>query len=567
MIRGTSGCLLVLLLACSCSGQGTVFSPPQDVADGGDVFADGVTPGDDSDGGHVDGSAPDWIPGVDTQDDVSSDALLDVLGDLAIDVGEDFVADVGPDDGPDGGGLDEPWAPCDEGSPCPGGDQICLLLPGEEAVGVCVVPCGPGGGDCPPSQDCVVPDPDGAPDVGFCFLSAGHLEPCDAAAGLVCTGGRSCLAPLAGGEAVCTDFCVQDEALCPDLTTCAPVTEEGVIEGWGACLPASPLTPCAGDLACTAQEVCAIPDAGMASPLCLLSCSTPGALCAFGGTCTLLGAPGGQAAACVYHQGAAEWCDPLKGWICAEGRICLDVDDPTGFGRCAAACADDVDCEAHEVCADGLAQDGGSAFGCLPPSQAGSPLPACDELWPCDAPGVCVAGACAAPCADGCPDTQSCIDGGCVHTSPAGHACAPGWGWLCIDGGVCAKDAAADSGVCTSTCTGDGECPPDEACLPGPDGASLCFTPKGFGGACSYSLGSACADDGHCMFLGSGAAGFCTASCPGMGQGGCPDGPPGTLSDCMLNAGGQTWCAFLCGPFGSDCPEGMSCDISGVCLP
>ncbi|MFH1532582.1 MAG: hypothetical protein ABIK09_17800 [Pseudomonadota bacterium] len=563
MIRRAIGVLAALVLGASlvaCSGQGTGFLDPHDTVGGDDGLADGAGP---ADGAVVDadGVAPDGAPGADTGD-VLSDALPDG-GDSVADVDGDLIIDLVPD----GGDPDEPWGPCDAGSPCSGGGQICLLLPGDEAAGVCVVPCSPGGGECPPSEECVVPDPDGAPENGYCFLPAGHLEPCDVKEGLVCTGGRTCLAPLAGGAAVCTVFCVEDESLCPDLTTCAPVTEEGVAEGWGACLPVSPLIPCAGDLACAGQEVCATPDVNTAPFLCLPSCGTPGAPCATGGTCTLLDGPGGEMPACVHLQGAAEWCDPLKGWTCAEERICLDVDDPTGFGRCAKGCTSDMNCASHEVCTAGVSPGGGEVSGCLPPSLAGPSLPACNPAWPCEPPAVCVAGACAAPCGDGCPPGQSCVDDGCVHASSVGHGCAPGWGWLCADGGDCSKDVAADSGVCAQACGVDGDCPPDEDCLPGPDGVPLCLTPVTFGGACSFSLGAACADGGHCMFLGSGAAGFCTETCPGIGHGGCPDGPAGTLSDCMLNSGGQTWCAFLCGPFGADCPVGMTCEISGVCLP
>lgn len=555
-------CLAAVLGAAlsGCPGQGTHFSGDEDQGAGASdamadvaVLEDGVSGGDDM--------AADAIPGADTVAEVSEDVLDAVLVDLPLDGASDLSSDAGADSEE----PPAPWAPCSQAAPCAGGGEICLLLPGEEATGVCVVPCVPGGDDCPPSQGCVVPDPEGAPDTGYCFLPTGQLEPCDASAGHVCTDGRSCLAPLAGGVAVCTDFCVAEEALCPDMTSCAPVTEEGVAEGWGACLPVEPAVPCLGDLGCTTAEVCVSP--GVGGLLCLPSCDTPGVPCATGGTCTLADGPGGAVTACLHHQGAAEWCDPLRGWVCADDRTCLDVGDPTGFGRCAGACDGDVDCVSHEVCVAGSDSGGAATLGCLPPSLAGPPLPACDPSWPCAAPAVCVDGACVAPCADGCPGGQSCVDDGCVHQSPMGHACAPGWGWLCADGGTCAKDTKAESGVCTTACGGDGDCPPDMACLAGPGDEALCLTPVGFGSACAFSLGTACADDGYCMFLGSGAAGFCSAACPGIGQGGCPAGPAGTLSDCMLNTGGQTWCAFLCGPFGAECPGEMTCDASGVCLP
>jgi len=76
-----------------------------------------------------------------------------------------------------------------------------------------------------------------------------------------------------------------------------------------------------------------------------------------------------------------------------------------------------------------------------------------------------------------------------------------------------------------------------------------------------------CGEGLLCMTLGSATAGFCSAACPGIGQGGCPPGPPGTLADCMLSSRGQAWCAFLCGPFGAACPEGMSCNATGFCMP
>ncbi len=552
-------CVLAFLgfALSGCPGQGTTFSGDEDQ---GAVAADtrsGVdVPGDAPRG---DGAATDERSPTDTASDAPADATDDLSSELTADGGMDLSSDGVPD------GVDPstPWAPCDQSTPCAGGDEICLLLPGDEAAGICAVPCAPGAEDCPPSQGCVVPDPESAPDTGYCFLPAGHLEPCDVEAGLVCTGGRSCLAPLAGGLAVCTDFCVPEEALCPDMTTCAPVTEEGVAAGWGACLPVEAAASCAGDLDCAATEVCGAPGIG---DLCLPSCSTPGAPCPEGGTCTLVEGPAGSVTACLHHQGAAEWCDLLKGWICADDRACLNVGDPTGFGRCAGACDEDVDCASHEVCAGGTDPGGAAVLGCLPPSLAGPSLPACDPVWPCAAPAVCVGGACVASCAEGCPEGQSCVDGGCVHVSPIGHACAPGWGWLCAAGGACAKDTKAESGVCTTACDGDGDCPPGAACLPGPGDSPLCLTPVGFGATCAFSLGMAC-EDGICMFLGSGATGFCTASCPGIGQGGCPAGPPGTLSDCMLSSGGQTWCAFLCGPFGTECPGEMTCDASGVCLP
>ena len=572
MIRVTSILWLLVhfsLVIC-CSGQGTGFSGLTDSV-GGDVLVDGVTPvdgaGADADGVGPDWGGADWIPGVDTSGDALSDVHLDAGVDLIGDAGDD-LGDVGPDGEADGGGPDESWAPCGEGSPCSGGDQICLLLPGDDAVGVCVDPCVPGGDDCPPSQSCVVPDPDGAPEVGYCFLPAGHLEPCNVSEGLVCDGGRSCLAPMGGGESVCTDFCVPGEALCPDLTSCAPVTEQGVIDGWGACLPIAPLADCAGDLACSAQEVCATPDGSVVPFICLPACETAGAPCSTGGSCMLLDTPSEeQVTACVYYQAAADWCDPIKGWLCDDGLSCLDVDDPTGFGLCAADCAVNLDCAGYEVCVEGLTPNGVPTKGCLSPSLAGAPLPACNDVWPCEGTDVCVEGACVEPCSDGCPASQNCVDGGCVYASPLGHSCAPGWAWLCVGDATCSLDKGSDAGVCVSTCLDDGDCSPEESCFPGPAQGQLCLTAVGFGGACSFGLGTACDDDGYCMFLGSGAAGFCTAACPGIGQGGCPDGPPGTLSDCMLSSGGQTWCAFLCGPFSADCPEGMTCDAAGVCLP
>ncbi len=519
-----------------CPGEGKKFSGETgDLTTPEDALSDGGVPGVDT--RSVDGEAPDWIPGMDTPGDLPSDVPGDDTSDLIFDGGaEDLGSDMGPEVVEPG----EPWAPCSQQAPCVGDAEICLLLPGDEAMGICVLPCAPGAGDCAPSMDCVVPDPDSAPDTGFCFLPAGHLEPCDAAVGRVCSDGRSCLAPLTGGDAVCTDFCVQDEALCPDLTSCQPVTEEGAAEGWGACLPVAAPFPCSGPA---------------------------GAACPGGGTCTESEAPDGPPLICLHLQGASELCDAPKGWACKDGLACVDVTDPTGFGRCATPCGTSVDCLPHEVCVVGTDADGGVALGCLPPSLAGPALPACNDAFPCEAPDACVEGACVAPCDGDCPDGQGCVDGGCVHLSTSGKACAPGWGWLCADEAVCATDTKAESGICTSACGGDGDCPPGDACLPGPDGASLCLLPVDFGGACAFSLGTACAGDGHCMFLGSGAAGFCTAACPGIGQGGCPEGPAGTLSDCMLNSGGQSWCAFLCGPFGSDCPDGMNCDVSGVCLP
>ena len=575
MARTIFGCLVALILVLTmvgCPGQGSSFS-----GDGGavgDSVSDSGRLGDVEDRG--DGT--EWPDGTTPPDGLGDDAVSEVLedggwpdqfADGGADGGEDLGGeDLGGEDlgGEDAGDPGEPWAPCSAGNPC-SDPQICLLLPGSETDGICVVPCVPGDQSCPPSQDCIVPDPDDAPDTGYCFLPAGHLEPCDVVEGRICSNGRYCLAPMAGGVAVCTDFCIPDEALCPDLTACAPVSEEGVAEGWGACLPEPAAVPCSGDLECANTEICVTPAPGATPTLCMPACDSPGAACTFGGTCMLLGGPGGEAGACLHPQDAAEWCDPFSGWICDEDLVCLEVDDPTGFGRCAAPCVQDADCEVHEVCAEGKGPGDVFALGCLPPSLTGAPSAPCNDAWPCPVGEVCVEGACAPTCDDGCPgDHQVCQGGGCVHTAPVGHGCASGWGWLCADGLTCASDEGASSGICAMSCGVDDDCPPGKACLPGPD-EDLCLDPISFGDECSFSVGAGCADDGHCMFLGSGATGFCTAACPGIGQGGCPAGPPGTLADCMLNSGGQTWCAFLCGPFGSDCPDGMTCDASGVCLP
>ena len=565
MCRGTSVIpILITAMIYACSGQGSTF--PGDGA--GDATAETI-PGADALGDSVavdpDLFLPDGapLPDVGGDDAPTGDALGDVPGDLTVDGGEDVPGDQVGDGDP---GPEEPWAPCSADAPCADAAHVCLILPDSDTQGVCVAPCTPGAGDCPPSHACVVPDPNGAPEVGYCFLPAGHLEPCEPAAGRVCVGGRYCLAPLGTDAAICTDFCIEDEALCPDLTECAPVSEEGVVEGWGACLPVAKATPCAGDLECEFTEICVTP--GEVPSICLISCMTPGTPCSTGGVCELLDGPGGPTHACVHRQGAAEWCDPARGWPCADGRICLDVGDATGFGRCATPCSSDTGCAAHESCAPGTAPDGAAAQGCLPPALAGPPRTACNDAWPCEDPGVvCVAGACAPACGDGCPDNQICVGGCCVYASSLGHACAPGWGWLCAEGAACAIDPGKDGGVCASSCDGDGDCLPGQACLPGPDDLPLCFTPADFAAPCAFSLGIACTEDLLCMTLGSSGVGFCTASCPGIGQGGCPPGPPGTFADCMLNSGGQTWCAFLCGPFGADCPEGMTCDAVGFCLP
>jgi hypothetical protein len=226
MRRSPSFLLVLSLLGCTgpgCTGQGNDYHG--DASDGvlSDVPADGTSgdgrltdvPAGEDHGGPVDGRSP--------RDGTGPDGLPDG--------GPDADEDVAGVDGDGGTGPGEPFGPCTTGIPCPGPGEICLLLPDSDTDGVCVHGCSPGGDDCPPWETCVVPNPDTAPAVGYCFLPAGNLEPCDPMEGRVCVDDRFCLAELGGEAAVCTDFCIADEALCPDLTSCRPVSAEGVAEG------------------------------------------------------------------------------------------------------------------------------------------------------------------------------------------------------------------------------------------------------------------------------------------------------------------------------------------------
>ena len=187
---------------------------------------------------------------------------------------------------------------------------------------------------------------------------------------------------------------------------------------------------------------------------------------------------------------------------CADGEVCLFVDedgnyDPDANGFCSAVeCEGDGDCGRGESCIDGICYEGSvdNSCECSDDCESGqicfagscrAPLTSCSNDCECVEGQTCVEGVCEAPvseCDPACGEGQTCVDGACQ----AGAACDPacGEGQTCVDG-VC---QAAGAGALCADCTNDDDCG-------GPD--DLCVTVTAGADALTF-CGEACVDPADC---------------------------------------------------------------------
>ena len=563
--------LVGLLAALGHCGGGSNADPSLEVLTGGDA---GTTPGDIccdiSRGDSMPGDlGSDGNPGEDgtgpTDQADGTEGPGDHSGEVPEDAGD---ADLDPDVLP----IEEPFAPCEADQPCPSTlEPICLLLPGSETQGICVAGCSPGADSCPPWLQCVFPDTN-RPDWGVCLDTASMGHPCDYLEGTICQPGTYCVSVPESEATICTVFCNLAETICQPGHRCITVGDEEPDPDWGACLPAPLLADCDTTSACINGFVCV--DLGFESSKCAQDCPTEGLWCDNQRQCfKTLGANGSDEFACLEVKGQSEVCNPDRGVICEAGLFCSAVDAPDGWNRCLAPC-NDGSCSSAEICKN---QEGteGTAL-CVPAEFAADKPTPCSAAYPCPLPGdTCLAvealgyGLCLPGCDTGCPEGTVCDLGACVTWVPAGGPCLEEAGLFCPSPATCLRDKGDDtSGYCAMPCdSGLPSCQGGAACLEVPEQGTYCLLPRTYGELCSLDDGTACdsTQDLTCMHLSQSDQGFCTPSCQGPGT--CPDGPPGTQAECTIMISGKSYCGFLCGPYGSDCPQGLECSGIGICNP
>jgi len=566
-------CLVLLGSGCSDEGR-NMPSAPFDLP--GSADADALS-GQDGAGDQAVPDAGDSVaqpedlpdkPDLPVESDLPDIAAPDTGGDLPVEEMADDGSDGDPDTGPE---EFEPFAGCSKTEPCPYPQEpLCLMLPGEFDVGICVKQCGPGGELCPPWHECIQPDPE-MEDLKVCMKVAGLNEECSHVDGTICGDGLFCLLGLEEESPLCTSFCTMGEAICQQGTECKVTDPDDPDADWGACLPMDDLAPCEAPGECDESEACVAVVAGYYK--CAPACNQVGAPCGIYGTCVALEQPDGESAGvCLSFQGQGVVCNPQKGLPCEEGLICADLSAGDGWNRCLKPC-EWGPCALGYVCKQvGL----DAAELCVPLEYALEESTPCNDAYPCKEAGfACVKpagdgnGVCAQACETGCPEGTSCFEGGCLVVSPPGGSCLETVGVVCEKPSKCIRDKkAVGPGWCGLPCTpGQTQCPDDTKCTPTALGQNYCLETAGYMELCSLDDGIGCeaAKGLTCIhFTSETDFGFCTTECSGPGT--CTAEIEGGFSECMVQVSGTWYCALLCGGLG-DCPDWMECSGIGMCVP
>ncbi len=353
MIRHLAPLLPLLLLACD-GGRGK--AAPGGGSLGGQVIAPGEGEGepatDDPAAGEGEGGPEQ--PGGEGEGDPGDDGAGE--GEAGGDGEGDGEGEGDPgDDGGDGEGDGEGGDDCARNSDCEDG-LTCVqgqCVEGGEGEG--------GEGDDPP------PCP-GAP--GRAGVPADYGDGCQRASQCSCD---LCFdeAP-AGGDGVCTAYCVQD-ADCPGLDTCE------TIGNVSACVPNDVGDECRDPAQCNFGICLNDPAAGEA--VCTKECDNRLECGQSFGCGIVRNQQGGDSYACVPVGGR---CGAAAG--CAGSR-CLPDAAGGDQGYCTNDCRTSADCDIANVC-------------CGIPGPDGCPV------------GVCVRGACPAECQNNqqCPPGWGCLD-------------------------------------------------------------------------------------------------------------------------------------------------------------
>lgn len=346
--------------------------------------------------------------------------------------------------------TDDP-STCDEGA-------TCEPLTDDTTEGACFATCTTQE-DCGPSRVCdavgmcvALCFEDGDCDGGHCnpYTNLCTADPPRQGGGIwaACLRDEDCRSDNCGRFGRCLTSCLVSEQGCPDGATCFPEID-GV--DLGTCVP-----PCDEDgqcpdegLGCRASEVgdvclaigeeCrgpveGIPDAGPCG--CDEDCTT-------GSSCLAESAVGSPGGFCARDCDAGSPCE--DGWACTEGLCYRECDEESDCapgricslysGLCFNYCDDDAEC------------DGGR---CNPWRHDCSPiLEGAGQAQPCAADDECRSGLCTAY------DEQPGFCTGRCRVSAQD----------CPDGAFCIADEPGnDSGLCTTTCADDSDCPEGATC-------------------------------------------------------------------------------------------------------
>jgi hypothetical protein len=330
--------------------------------------------------------------------------------------------------------------------------------------------------------------------------------------------------PLGSSGCLLDADCVAGELCINSLCTATP--DAGPIDAgprFQACTPdteaadCGPGSFCNGDGACAALPACVDGDCPDG-----LQCNDNSGFCVRPPECEDCCTPG--------SCDDGRWCNGVEVCDTASGR-CIGALPPCGDLVCdeathTCACTDNDECDAPEVCIDG-------ACGCEP-----------------DCTGKqCGDDGCGGSCGS-CPDSDVCSDGTCECIPDCeGKACgSDGCDGTC---GECTAPDACTDGACVCQPDCDGKQCGDDGCggtCGDCTGADIC-SPNGQCGCVPQCTGKECGDDG------------CGGSCGDCGSGVCDaDGQCGCVPDCAGNECGADGCGGSCG----ECGPHQAC-FSGTC--
>ncbi|RMG18597.1 MAG: hypothetical protein D6729_06840 [Deltaproteobacteria bacterium] len=435
-----------------------------------------------------------------------------------------------------GGGC---WDQCDTDADCRAGYACTPLQAGGVVEDLCAPRCDPAlaaGIACTRDADC---------GMGVCDPSAGH-----------------CTCSPVGGPCQGLGYC-DPEADCI-LEEDAQGNPTGFDGGYCIrfdCDP--PAKPCPVGSSCynLGTNTACLPDC---DPNALDSCDRAPYTCSevlryvLGGACSsdadcpasapsCYGAAAGTPGTCIRPCASDGDCDRSQGHVCTgiQQQLYLCA-DPFQGGVCLPGCANDAecgacnsdpDCQAGEVCDQGV---------CRRP---------CSSVAQCNAGEACGGGYCGAPCANDadCARGAQCVQGACHEPRRLCDPVARRCDLVCGEDLDCDRSRRCDpaSGRCESTCSdATADCGPAGYC----DAASMVCA------ADCRVLPDLCSAGEYCD-LDSGA---CLERCPPFGNGTCPQGK---VCDILTGA-----CVPPCADLSRPCSSSTECGmnercVNGACAP
>jgi hypothetical protein len=337
------------------------------------------------------------------------------------------------------------------------------------------------------------------------------------------------------GLTSCGDCVGQCSSFCAQLCECG----DGAVD---------PFEECDGPGDCPGGEVCAA--AGTAQECsCLATCGNgmldAGEQCDMndfgGGSCTLLGFPGGSLMCRPDCTIDTSGCDPItcgdgtigEGEVCEPGDLGGATCASLGYATGTLACGPDCTTRNESGCDPGSCGDGVRCFNKACATGPGGGAEECDDGNVSDNDG-CLNGCSVAACGDGAVCTDETCNTGIGNGAE-----------ICDDGNPSDQDACLTD--CTGAVCGDGLVCSAGDCTSGPDGGRE----ECDGGACCLSDCGirACAGTGACI------PGF--LCCPPDAD--CDDGNPCTTDGCNPGSG----CTHVGNT--APCDDGNACTVDDVC--